>query len=201
MEALGRYHALSFALRDQRPEEFKRISKAINETYYADKFRSWYGGFLKDMIRVSSDAVSKEYGGTMIEKKMKEFVSDEEQFYKTLSGLCARQNEYSVIGHGDCWMPNFLISYDDVNGEKVPARIKVIDYQLARLASPVIDLSFFIYSCTLQDLREKHYDELMKIYHKSLSNYLISVGSDPEKLFPYSAFQVIIIFRQGMLIT
>lgn len=187
---MGRFHALSFALRDQRPEEFERVSKCINETYYADKFRPWYNDFLKDMIHVGSDAVSKEYGGTMIEKKMKEFVGDADKFYKTLSGLCSRQNKYSVIGHGDCWMPNFLISYDEVNGEKVPARVKVIDFQLTRLATPAIDISFFIYSCTLQDLREKHFDELIKIYHKSLSDYLISVGSDPEKLFPFSALQV-----------
>lgn len=190
METLGQYHALSFALRDKNPEEFKRLGNILKETYYHDKFRTWYAGFLKGMILVGSDAVSKEYGGTLVEKKMQEFVGDESKFYNTLSDLCARQNEYSVFCHGDCWMPNFLISYQEINGEKIPAQIKIIDYQLARLASPATDISFFIYSCTLQDLREKHYDELIKIYHESLSDLLIKLNCNPQKLFPFTALQV-----------
>lgn len=190
MEALGRFHALSFALRDKNPEEFKRIGSILKETYYHEKFYPWYSSFLKTMLRNGCDAVSKEYSGTLVEKKMLDFVGDERKFYDTLVSLCSRQNEYSVFTHGDCWMPNFLFSYTETNSQKIPEDIKIIDYQLARLASPATDISFFIYSCTVQDLREKHYDELIQIYHKNLSDLLRNVGSDPDKLFPFTALQV-----------
>lgn len=63
----------------------------------------------------------------------------------------------------------------------------MIDFQLARFASPALDISFFIYSCTTQELRENHYDELLKAYHNSLGEQLQVVGLDVENVFPYSA--------------
>jgi thiamine kinase-like enzyme len=66
----------------------------------------------------------------------------------------------------------------------------MIDFQLARYASPVLDIAFFIYSCTSQELRAQHYDELLKNYHESLCEIVKDFGSNPEFLFPFSALQV-----------
>ena len=66
----------------------------------------------------------------------------------------------SVFGHGDCWTPNFLTRY---SAEGAPEGIKIIDFQLARYASVGLDISFFIYSCTDQKLREEHYEQLLKV--------------------------------------
>lgn len=57
-----------------------------------------------------------------------------------------------------------------------------------RYASPVCDLMYYIFSCTTKELRDSHYDELMDVYYKSLSNFVTRLGSDPEKVFPRSAF-------------
>lgn len=63
----------------------------------------------------------------------------------------------------------------------------MIDFQLARFASPALDISFFIYSCTTQELRENHYEELLKAYHSSLGQQLTVFGLDVDQVFPYSA--------------
>lgn len=99
--------------------------------------------------------------------------------------LTHRRTKLSVIGHGDCWLPNFLVRYD----QGAPVRAKMIDFQLARFASPALDISFFIYSCTLQTMREQHYEELIGIYHQSASDLLTALGSNADKVFPLSGLQ------------
>lgn len=61
----------------------------------------------------------------------------------------------------------------------------LLDFQLSRTGSPAADLSYFLYACTDGKLREKHYEELLKHYHKVLSNCLKELGSDANELFPY----------------
>lgn len=64
----------------------------------------------------------------------------------------------------------------------------LIDFQLSRLGSPGADLAYFLYTCSDGKLREQHYEELMKHYHNVFSNFLLELGSDPQKLFPYEIF-------------
>jgi hypothetical protein len=76
-------------------------------------------------------------------------------------------------------------------------KAKMIDFQLARYCSPALDISFFIYSCTSEELRDKHYDDLLKVYHDSLSEIIRDFGSNPDYLFPFSALEVKNIFNSG----
>lgn len=184
MELLGRFHGVSIAIRDQDPELFKKLENSVEETYYADHLKEWYCT-QEQQIVVTKDAVGKEYPGTIIEEKMLKFVENGYPYDKMV-GLAHARNKNSVISHGDCWAPNFMMKLDENN---VPTEMKMIDFQLARCASPALDISFFFYSCTSQEMREKHYDELLKVYHKSLSDLVRDLGSDPEVLFPYSDFE------------
>lgn len=65
----------------------------------------------------------------------------------------------------------------------------LIDFQIARYASPACDITHYIFGTTLKEMRDQHYDDFLKIYHESLSFQLHRLGSDPEKLFPYHVFQ------------
>lgn len=64
-----------------------------------------------------------------------------------------------------------------------------MDWQLGRYSSPVLDISYFMFSSTDRKLREEHYDKLIKLYHNSLSNTIRKLGSDPEKLFSFNDLQ------------
>lgn len=88
----------------------------------------------------------------------------------------------SVISHGDCWIMNFLIR----RGPGASA-LKMIDFQLARHASLALDISFLIYSCTSQQLREEHYEKsLLKAYHESVIRTLSDLGiQEPEELLSW----------------
>ncbi|KAG4079925.1 hypothetical protein HA402_006237 [Bradysia odoriphaga] len=184
LTALGKFHAVSLAIKDQEPEEFKRIVGAIEEMYYGEQYRLWYEPYQLDFINVARDAMCREYGDTMYESIMKEFTGP--GFFDTMIRL-VRPGKYSVICHGDCWAPNFLLKYDSAGSLAVDS--KMIDFQLARVASPATDISFFMYTCTQQDVRENHFDELIQIYHRSVVNVLSALGSNAEKVFPFSALQ------------
>ncbi|XP_055714788.1 uncharacterized protein LOC129808908 [Phlebotomus papatasi] len=189
LESLGRLHALSLAMKDQEPENFAKLSQKVEETYYISSLKAWYSDFMKTQIVVAKDALAKEYPGTEIEKKALKFISDD--LYDNLCEITHAESPLAVIGHGDGWTPNFLFKYDASSagaGSKVPKEIRIIDFQLARCATLAIDISFFIYSCTTQKLREKHYDDLLKAYHSSCCRLLEDLGSKPE-IFPYSALQ------------
>ena len=45
LEGLARFHAISFAFKDQKPDKFKEIVGYLHETYYSDKHWNWYKRF------------------------------------------------------------------------------------------------------------------------------------------------------------
>lgn len=131
MQTLGRFHAMSFILRDQSPSIFQKISCYLEETYYAARLKPWYNNFIKSQIEVALDALSKEYGGTDIEEKGKKFLTDGDLYDKMVK-MTHTRNRFSVLGHGDCWTPNFLFHYEDFEGKQIPVKAKMIDFQLSR---------------------------------------------------------------------
>lgn len=54
---------------------------------------------------------------------------------------------------------------------------------MIRYISPAIDLLYNIFTSTDKALREKEYDNLLEIYHSSLSRIVKQLGSNPDELF------------------
>lgn len=59
-----------------------------------------------------------------------------------------------------------------------------LDFQLVRVGSPVIDLSYFLYCCADRNVLE-NFDFILQAYHSSLSDFLNDLGCDPEDVFPF----------------
>lgn len=64
----------------------------------------------------------------------------------------------------------------------------MLDWQVSRYCSPILDLVYFFFVCTDTAMRAKHFDELMHIYHKSLKELLDHLGGDTMAQFPFTAF-------------
>ncbi|XP_052902739.1 uncharacterized protein LOC128310196 isoform X2 [Anopheles moucheti] len=181
MRSLGRFHALSLAMKEQEPDRFHEIAhQYVEETYYDARLKSWYNNFLQVQIDIARDAMAREYPGTELERKMEKFFDCD--MYDHMVYLTHARNQNSVINHGDCWMPNFMFH------DSSPA-MRMIDFQLARYSSPVLDISFFVYSCTSQALREAHYQDLLDAYYGGLAEMLRDLGSDPDVVFPYAELE------------
>lgn len=132
---------------------------------------------------MAKDALAKEYPDSPLEKRFESLPVDE--LFNRNVDFCSRQHApTSVIAQGDCWAPNFL--QRDLPGKG--KQVMMLDFQLARSASPVPDISFLFYSCTDKELRDRHYEELLKIYHDELKVCISRLGSDPEKLYSWDVF-------------
>lgn len=62
----------------------------------------------------------------------------------------------------------------------------MIDYQLSRFTSPALDVLYFLFTSTDKGLRSEHYNNLIRIYYKNLSEHLTRLGSNPDKIFTFN---------------
>lgn len=65
----------------------------------------------------------------------------------------------------------------------------MLDWQVCRYASPVTDILYYIFGCTSSAFRSEHYENLLNDYYNSLSIAVKRLGTDPEKVFSYTAFR------------
>lgn len=71
-------------------------------------------------------------------------------------------NEFNCLNHNDLWINNIMFN-EDTNS------VLLIDFQLAYLGSPSLDISKSLFKSSHNDIREKEFDELLHHYHRELS--------------------------------
>lgn len=167
LKALGKFHALSFALRDQQPEKFKQFTSNLHELYWV---------MLESELNQHYSSLVDRFKGVLAEEKEFDLLGRfnlklGNDYFRTIrkinSGTPAEP--YAVICHGDLTVNNSMFCIDQQN---IPKEIQLIDWQFARYASPVTDLVLILICSTTKELRDQHFDDFLKIYHESLSDLL-----------------------------
>ncbi|XP_033209281.1 uncharacterized protein LOC117168047 [Belonocnema kinseyi] len=173
---LGRFHAYSFAIRDQKPSEFE-ILKKIKEPFFPEP--GYYKNQLDALMDVAIKAVENEDQHYI--DKVQQLKKNAQQF---IDYACDGKNAepYATLNHGDLWTNNMLFKY---NKDSEPEDIRCLDYQLNRYASPALDILYMLFTCCTHEMRKQYYDELLHQYHDSLAQCLRKLGSDVQKLFPF----------------
>lgn len=100
-----------------------------------------------------------------------------ESFFLNMVELIEKESPLAVICHGDCWTNNFLYKYDS---KGVILETCLLDFQLVRYGSPVLDISSLIYCCTDKQLRDNHMNKLIELYHSELVESLKQCGHLPS---------------------
>ncbi|XP_044729466.1 uncharacterized protein LOC123292817 [Chrysoperla carnea] len=172
----GSFHAVSLAFKDQHPIEYEQIAVHLKEVYYSESFRKWYKNFMDNLMVVWTDAIEKEVPGTVYETKLKDLFAND--LYGQLIKIAQEKGKYAVVNQGDTWLPNLMFQYND----NKPQSVFLIDFQLSRNCSFVLDLSFFILACVQTSIRRAHWDEILTEYHKTFTSCLEKLGSRPELL-------------------
>lgn len=185
MSELGKYHALSFALRDQRPELLREYAARESGMMHVYKdFKPGHEFYLRAFDKAIGVLTTTEDELVRI-KLVKLRDNYRDVMARVTSGQQAEP--FSVVNHGDCWNNNMMFVYDDEQS-RVAKAVVVIDWQLGQYCSPATDLATFIYTSTECALRAEHYDDLLQVYHSSLTALLNRMGSDARQLFPFDAF-------------
>lgn len=164
MKALGKFHAISFALKDQNEEKFQQLSGLHFEQYWtmfksriADDYEKKFN-FLIDVLNEA-----KRYDSS---RKLKEAAGN--NYLETIYRLTST-DPYSVICHGDVTTNNSMFRKND---QGKPIEFQLFDWQFTRYASPVTDLVLYLLCSSTKELRQKHFREFLEIYHGSLSDLL-----------------------------
>lgn len=110
LSALGKYHALSFALKDQSHKEFKEFAENIPDVLFDEN---------NDRVKGYFETFKPLIYGTLED--------DENELRQKLAGIFEPSvfdaikrcvdgpgaEPYAVICHGDCWTNNTLYKFDE----------------------------------------------------------------------------------------
>lgn len=67
-------------------------------------------------------------------------------------------------------------------------KLCLVDWQLTRYASPVLDVLHYVFTATDKQLRDEHYPSLLQLYYSTIAANIEKLGSDPQLLFSYDDF-------------
>ena len=90
----------------------------------------------------------------------------QELFWKLVKLRVKPQNErMTVLIHGAANLHNLMFSYDELSGR--PNQAKLVDFSRVAVSSPVVDVSYFLYSSVHPLLISEHYVALLQAYHNA----------------------------------
>lgn len=166
MQMLGKFHAISLAITDQQPEKFIELTSNLNELYIRkdDKqlrayFNMMANGIL-DALCSDEDAFVRSKITKLFERDAIDIAAD---------CIDTKSIDSTAITHADAWQENIAFKYDE-HGKPIEARL--LDWQMARNSSPVLDIVYSIFCCTTKELRDEHYDDFLETYHQSLNLHI-----------------------------
>ncbi|XP_055302585.1 uncharacterized protein LOC129568559 [Sitodiplosis mosellana] len=177
MQGFAKFHAISFALKDQHPEKFNDLTSNLSEVFIC-KTNTPLRYCLSEQAKGVFKALSDE---EELLAKVKKFYEKEALDIAADCIDLESTGSASVITYGDVHQNNILFK-NDANGK--PNEASFLDWQAVRHASPVLDIAFFIFCSTTKEVRDVYYGEFLQVYHETLTEHIRRLGSDPKKLFP-----------------
>lgn len=178
VEAYAKWHALGLAVTDQDPkilETFGKPKHLLENEYLMKNITASIENEIEsvaELYKAKNDPKMVE----ILQKLKKEYAG---RFRDMLEN---KDEDHLVVRHGDSWNNNFLFHFEE--GNSVPDKVVVIDWQAGIVGSPLADLNqFLFYCCSRKEL--DHLDEILKLYYDVLSKKLKELGSDPKKCFPW----------------
>ncbi|GJQ72692.1 hypothetical protein Trydic_g1349 [Trypoxylus dichotomus] len=205
LQTFAKFHAISFAIKDQRRElhdsycndhpcHYEVLKPIGMETFFAKGAKD----FVTKLDDIEDRDILEKYGNLEID------------LLNTFFNLENNLSNYSILTKFDCWINNMMVLYKDENTED-PLDIMLVDWQCITRASPVHDIGALFYAVSSEETID-NYKHYLKVYHDELSTRIRELGSDPDKLYPFSIFKkewrtyglyssgVAIVLLRGMLV-
>ncbi|CAG9813169.1 unnamed protein product [Phaedon cochleariae] len=177
----ARFHAVCFALRDQRnglfEEELQKFDRIDKDTFTEETIINMIESGITTTIKTLTDT-------NQLELRQKFVNFTERGISRILEDVLSNIPEEWVIIHGDGWNENFVFQHKD-DKKEIPSELCIFNWQFSTIHSPVLDLALFLYFVSSKE-ELLQFDELVRFYHEHLCLVLSSLGSDPKQLFPFS---------------
>ncbi|KAJ9599336.1 hypothetical protein L9F63_010182 [Diploptera punctata] len=184
MRELGRFHAVSLAMKDQEPEKFKTIKDSLEETVWNERFieklgKRMFTDTCEGAFRLVKETHAADSRYSVALQRLRDNIVD------VMKHQVSPNEPLSVITHGDFWVNNFMFQYSEPD---VLERMCFLDFQQSRYASPAVDVGSALYMC-MDKASRGHRDALLRSYHDSLGELMRALGSDPDELFPFEKLE------------
>lgn len=181
LTALGQFHGISFAFRDQKPAQFKELmdieSNHIKGLFAIPNAREFLERTYKKAISTLAPHESN------LIKKMQYLHDTLELQLRAATDLKSAET-LSVLNHGDFWNNNLMFKATRTETD----RVAFIDWQTCQFCSPATDVAYYLYSSTEQQLRDDHFDDLLYVYYVSLAETIERLGSNATHLITFEQF-------------
>ncbi|XP_066259727.1 uncharacterized protein [Euwallacea similis] len=175
----ARMHALSFVYKHEHPEEFKTLTDELVDSLKVFNTQ----GLDKPMessYLAAIDAFNPEFEADII-KKLNRIKN-----VRDILGNARDEGDYKCLTHGNCLIRNMLFKSSNDEGEEL--QVKLIDFHLVYVSTPVHDLSYFFYSGASKKDMEK-IDQYLELYYDTFSSFVKELGADPQEIYPYRALK------------
>ncbi|KAL3286959.1 hypothetical protein HHI36_001445 [Cryptolaemus montrouzieri] len=178
----AKFHAISFAIRKQRPALMKYIEYNSRDNLLellqkSEEFDNIE--ILCDRLMIT-DKISKN---DTYMKKLK-------YLRENLAGLiidCIQNNKHNtrnVLLHGGNCFNDMQFCYKDPDTRGMPSEVKFVDWQNSRIGSQIQDISSFFYT-VLEGPTLLRFEEFLKYYHKNFLEYGEKLGMNLRDIYPY----------------
>lgn len=174
-EELAKLHAVSFALKHKKPLVYAELIGTLFDNVMLQLYNQM--GFDNFINKLASNCKRIFEGTNMYDKYCTFFERVVEEYHQ--SNI---PDEYSTISHGDSWCNNILYSHD---ASGLPTSAILIDYQMCRVHSPVLDLSYLFYGCADVELLPR-LNEFLNIYYQTVKKCLAMFELDVENVYPWT---------------
>jgi hypothetical protein len=180
LKGFSRLHALCFAFNKMKSEKLGEFRDELRGGY----FSTFENKQTIKIIQSNVDQGLKFFSDGNVTKRLKKF-GEEVEFI--LENSLNESSETDVLVHGDP-SDNFLFSYEKADEHSTVSRAKLINWQLVRFGSPILDLSvFFFTNCSFDDLQ--NLPLFLKRYYQDLELYLQKYQCDINDFFPFERLE------------
>lgn len=175
MREIGKFHAVSIAMKDQEPEKFAKIEEM---TSIADTFLKTPA--LLKMFETSFHRAINVLKSDKQKGLYKNILTNVTEYFEKCLKPKGSIVPLGVLAHGDFWSNNSLYR---AQKEGVASDIRILDWQTVGYTTPAIDVLFNLFISTDHKTRDNEFQNLLQLYHQTVSDTVRALGSDPAKLF------------------
>lgn len=110
LRELAKFHAISFAMKDQRPNQFNQFKNKLKDITVDIIYNGSIGTFIAQSFDRFIDVMEKPEHKKLTENFRTRYLETITEFLRGKSST-----EFAVIRHGDFWNNNFMFQYTDNN--------------------------------------------------------------------------------------
>jgi hypothetical protein len=167
LEKLATFHAASVVLLKNNSINLDKFTRGTFHNNWQNKCT-----YFTEAYRLLIDNADEVGIDSAITGKLKSF--SEPSIKKVIEDYTSSLNNFKVINHGDYWTRNIFFKY---KGNDLVDSL-FVDFQNVVIGTPLIDLFYFLTTSVADQVLIDSRDELIYVYHKTLTNMLQKLNYD-----------------------